>query len=360
LNGAGGAVEAEVRAAVRDLAVSINSSHAVVADTSTLIRVTTSLPLSNLAYWEQVIRSEFSIAQRLLAAPRMSGWLARLPFVTPTKRIRADAGRILTWVDVCSYDGYIRERALHTLTGSAPNSFFLAMAARRLNDWVPQVRSAARASVLALARASDPEHVVDVLCATLPTWTTWGRVEPLGKQVMMELLSIETVAEALRRRLISRSAGPMSAILSQALRTTALDDYLIEMAKDAVQPAVRARAQRALLAGKAVWVERRRWHWIDVRYCKGRMENVLAERPLARTPPLVECLETASTDRSSIVRRVAAEVLVGKVCELGSSALPLARRLAGDVSPKVAERAVFVLERLGVAGVVTGGSAARS
>jgi hypothetical protein len=90
------------------------------------------------------------------------------------------------------------------------------------------------------------------------------------------------------------------------------------------------------------------------------MENVLRERPLTRTPPLVECLDTASTDRSSIVRRVAVEVLVEKLTELGSSALSLSRRLAVDVSPKVAERAIFVLQRLEAEGLAPGSSAAQS
>lgn len=53
------------------------------------------------------------------------------------------------------------------------------------------------------------------------------------------------------------------------------------------------------------------------------------------------------TDRSPIVRRVAANVLVSELRGLGSLALPFARRLAVDVSPKVAERAIFVLMQFG-------------
>ncbi len=340
-------VEAEVRTAVHDFASSVASSNRVVADMSALVSVTSALSLSNLAYWEQLIRSEFSIAQRLLSQPKASSWLARFPFAAPRERNLGESGRFLTWIDLVSFDGYVREKTLRTLSGPAPNGFFLAMAARRLNDWVPQVRSAARAIIPTLARASDPEHVVDVLCAMLPTWTVWGRAESSDRQTLMELLHVDFVADALRRRLISESAGPMSLILSQVLRTSVLDDHLVEIAKDAVQPAVRARAQTALLTGKAVWVEGRRWHWVDVRYCKGQMENVIGERSMALRAPLIECLHSASTDRSPIVRRVAANVLVSEIGGLGSLALPFARRLAVDVSPKVAERAVFVLKKLG-------------
>jgi hypothetical protein len=347
LTRAAGEVEEEVRAAVRDFAGSMDSSIRVVADMSALTRVTAALPLANLPYWEQLIRDEFSMTQRSVVPPKERGWLAKQLFAASRHGKRTEPVRFLTWIDLSSFDGHVRERTLRTLVGPAPNSFFLGVAARRLNDWVPQVRMAARATLRPLAQASNPEHVVDVLCAILPMWTTWGRAEQLDRQTVLELLSIERVAELLKRRLISEPAGPMSTILSQVLRTPVLDNHLVEIANDAVQPAVRARAQRALLFGKAVWVEERHFHWIDVGYCKGRMQNVLGERALTRTLPLMERLESASLDPSSIVRRVAAEALVGEMNGLGSSALPLARRLAADASPKIAERAAFILQRIG-------------
>ena len=139
----------------------------------------------------------------------------------------------------------------------------------------------------------------------------------------------------------------MSAVMSQSLRAPTLDQHLLEIATKAIQPSVRARAYKALILGKAVWVEGRQWQWTDVRYCQGRLKNVLSERPLS-TPTLPEFLSSAAADRSSIVRRVAAEALVREMSSLGNIALPLARQLAGDSSTAVAERGAFVLKQLGV------------
>ncbi len=339
-------LEEELRVAVRTFSSSLSSTGPVVGDMSALIRATLSLPLSNLAYWERSIRDEHSLARRAYADSRARGWRALFSFTGAKER--AEPGSLLTWIDLSSHDGYVRERTLRTLSGAAPNSFFLALAARRLNDWVPQVRAAAREAIPKLARTSDPENVVDALCAMLPAWTSWGRMEEMDKQVMAELTSIDPVAELLTHRLISSAAGPMSSVLSQALRSAFLDENLAKMATDAIQPAVRARAYRALLVRKAVWVEGRKWQWTDVRYCLGRLNNVFGERPLTvrRPPVLMELLDSAATDPSPVVRRVAAEALVREMSNLGSSALPLARKFAGDTSPSVAERGVFVLQRL--------------
>jgi hypothetical protein len=337
-------LEEDLRAAVRSFASSINSSRSVVADMSALARVTAALPLENLAYWEQLIRGEFALARRTGTAPERSGWRALFPFCGSAGR--AESSRVLTWIDLSSGDGRVRERTLRTLAGPAPNSFFLSLAARRLNDWVPQVRAAARDEVPRLAQTTHPEQVVDLLCASLPTWTSWGRAELLDRQVMMELISMDGVASALRQRVIGSAAGPMAAALSQALRTAVLDEQLLQIAREAVQPAVRAKAYRTLLLGKAVWVDGRRWQWTDVRYCQRRLTNILADRPLSNAPALLEVLNAAAADRSSIVRRVAAEALVREMSSLGGAAAPLARRFADDPSLAVAERGEFVLKRL--------------
>lgn len=83
-----------------------------------------------------------------------------------------------------------------------------------------------------------------------------------------------------------------------------------------------------------------------MRSCKGKLQNVLGERPLHEVPPLLETMDLAASDRSCIVRAVAAEALVREMEALSGAAVPLARRLASDSSPRVAERGKFVLQRL--------------
>jgi len=332
----------ELRAAVRIYASSFVGARRVAADTSGLLRVTEALPLSSLSHWERTIRSEFSSIWREEVVSKRTGWRA-LFLPSP----RAEHARPLSWFDLSSFDGRVRERTLRTLAGSAPNAFLFALAAQRLNDWVPQVRAAAREAIPVLARASDPEHVAAALCAMLATWTAWGRLDDTDRQVALELASIASVSAALRRRLMTSAAGPVSRVLSQLLRTPTFDADLPEIAAMAIQPSVRARAYRALLARKATWVEGRQWLWIDVRYCQGRFANVLGERSLDG-PPIHKALQSAMDDRSPIVRRVAAEVLVREMNTLGDVVPTIARQLAADPCPAIAERGEFVLKQLGV------------
>lgn len=340
-----GAVQLEegLRAAVRSFAASMSSTNPIVADMSTLVRATSALPLFNLAYWERLIRDEFELARRVCPVAESSGWRALLATVSKGKD-RPE--RHLTWIDLNSWDGRERERVLRTLAGPAPNSFFFALAARRLNDWVPQVRAAARETIPRLALSSDPEHVAETLCAMLPSWIAWGRAEESDRQVIATLTTSPGVAASLKRRLLESTAGPMPVVLSQALQSKVFDEDLADIAAKAIQPAVRARAYRTLLMGKAIWVAARRWQWTDVRYCQGRLTNVLRERPLTVSPMLLKTLIVAAADQSSLVRRVAAEALVREMGHLGDAVLPLARQFAQDPSPPVAERGAFILQRL--------------
>jgi len=261
--------EAEVISAVRKFAQSFNSRSKVVADMSTLVEATSQLSLTNLEYWERLIRWEFSKEIKSSMPPKWKFWAQSTPF--------------LTWIDLCSANGFKREKTLRTLYGAAPNSFFFALAVRRLNDWVNQVREAARNALPIIAKSTNPEIVVDVLCATFPHWNSWGRMDDKDKQVLLEITAIEEVGYPLKTRILSATSGPMTSILSQAGRTEILDSYLEEFAIKAIQPSVRAKSYRCLLEGKMVWFAGRKWVWTDKRYCVGHFEPILCERKLLVT-----------------------------------------------------------------------------
>jgi hypothetical protein len=322
----------KVLSAVREFAKSINSGQKVVADMSSLVDATSHLPLSNLDYWERLIRWEFFQALHASAPPKWKIWAKPTPF--------------LTWIDLCSGDGYRREKTLRSLSGAAPNSFFFALAVRRLNDWVLQVREAAREELPILAKNSNPEHVVDALCVTLPHWSSWGRVEEADKRVMFEVTSIEEVAQALKVRILSTTAGPMTAVMAQVGRCAIIDRWLNEIATDAIQPSVRAKAYRSLFEGKMVWSEGRKWEWTDIRYCVGRLTPIISERDLTITCSFLKTLKQAAVDRSPMVRRVAGEFLIRELDSIGEESLRLAKLLASDSSPSVSERGEFALKRL--------------
>ncbi len=325
-------MEARILSAVAEFIDSLNSGSRVVADMTGLDEVTSRLPLSNLEYWERLIRSGLYQAAANSKPAKWKFWVKPTPF--------------LTWIDLCSGDGFKRERTLRILSGRAPNRFFFAMAVRRLNDWVPQVRSAAREQLPSIAVASNPEDVVDVLCAVLPHWNSWARSENEVRQTLLKIASIEAVAHVLKSRLISAAAGPLASVLGQVGQISVFDADLPQIANCAIQPSVRAKAYKSLLDGKATWVSGRKWEWTDLRYCKGHFMPTLCERPLTTKSPFEETLRAASSDRSVFVRRVAGGVLIRELGTLGSAGPLLAKILATDSHPSVAEKGKFALKKL--------------
>ncbi len=299
---------------------------------SELIQVTSQLPLSSFDYWERVIRSEFSSAMRESIPPKWKVW--------------SKPKELVTWLDLISWNGHKREKALRALSGAAPNTFFFSLAIRRLNDWVPQVRKAAREKLPEIARSTNPEYVVEAFCVALSNWNSWGRIEESDKDILLEIICDKEIAKSLRSKLIMSASGPMPSLFSQLGRTMILDGQIEEIAKSAIQPSVRAKAYRSLFEGRVVWIEGRKWVWTDIRYCEGRLKPIVGERKLEIDTPLIDLLKESSEDRSSIVRRVSAEILIREMDNLGIKARAFAERFASDSSHAVSERGDFALRKL--------------
>ncbi len=298
-----------------------------------LLSRTAQVPLTHLDRWELMIRGELDAAER---RAQTSGW-----------QVWRKPARFASWMDLCSHSGFERERFLRAVSGGAPNRFFFVLALRRLNDWVPQVRAAARARLPDLASHMATEHVVDAIWVSFPLSASWGRMEAADRAGLVGLLDIQEVAMALKSRIVSSTSGPVCSVLRQAGRTSALDPWLAEIARTAVMPAVRARACRCLLEARMTWTAGRKWVWTDLKWCKGRFEPVVEQRLLSVTRELGMQVEQASRDPSPLVRRVAGEMLIQHLDSVGREAASIARRLAADASPSVAERGRFALGRLG-------------
>ncbi|MGR4068629.1 hypothetical protein [Billgrantia sp. C5P2] len=326
------ATEDKVIAAVREFARSLNSGGRVVADMSALVDATCQLPLSSFEYWERLIRSEFSLALSESTPPKWKVW--------------ARHNVTLTWLDIVSRDGYTREKTLHSLTGAAPNAFFFGLAVRRLNDWVPQVRKAAREKLPEMAKATDPEIVAEVRCIVLSNWGSWGRLEQEDKEVVLQLVCDNQVAELLRSKLISSASGPMPTLFTQLGRTPILDEKMEDIASLAIQPSVRAKAYRSLFEGRIAWMVGWKWEWTDIRYCEGREKPIIHERELNVQASLPALLKRSAEDRSSLVRRVSAEVLIRERDSLGVLAKELAEKFSSDKSRSVSEKGLFALKKL--------------
>ncbi|WP_444944170.1 hypothetical protein ACJJIK_03110 [Microbulbifer sp. ZKSA006] len=324
-----------ILSAVRDFAKSIAAGDRIYADMSSVIDATSSLPLAHFDHWERLIRDEFSRALNRTDQTQRWFWKG------------AENPLLLTWLDLISWDGYKREKTLRSISGPAPNAFFFSLAIRRLNDWVPRVREAAREALPKIAEATDPTSVVESLCVALSNWNSWGRIEDADRQVILKIISLAGVAKAFKQKLIASTAGPMSSLLSQLGRTPALDGSLEEIAESAIQPSVRAKAYRCLFEERMVWLKGREWVWTDIRYCEGRVQAVVAERKLDLSVPSFALIKKTAKDRSPIVRRVSAEFLIRNLGTLGEEARELAEYFAADKSSSVAERGEFALRQLG-------------
>lgn len=324
--------EDKIISAVKDFAISINSGSKVVADMSALIEATNELPFSSFDFWECLIRTEFSSALRESIHPKWKIW-------TKSKEL-------ITWLDLISWDGHKREKALRSLSGAAPNTFFFALAVRRLNDWVPQVRRAAREKLPEIAKLTDPEYVAEALCVVLSNWNSWGRIEDVDKEVLLQIICEEEIASSLLSKLISSASGSMPSLFSQLGRTPIFDERIEEIASFAIQPSVRAKAYRSLFEGRIVWIEGRKWEWTDKSYGEGRLRPQVAERKIDTEIPFLELLKRSSEDRSSIVRRVSAEILIRELGSLGPVARRFAEQFAADKSHPVSERGEFALKKL--------------
>ncbi|MBX2847652.1 MAG: hypothetical protein KTR16_04990 [Acidiferrobacterales bacterium] len=325
-------LEQAVSCAVREFAESIGGSSKVFADFSPVIEATSLLPLANLEYWERRIRDEY---YRSVANSHESRW-----------KFWSNKPPPITWIDLCSGDGHRRERALRTIGDQALNRFFLALVLRRLNDWVPQVRAAAIELLPDLVKQSNTSDVADVIFFTLCHWSSWERIDDSGKEALLSALSDECVSHQLKVKLISSSAGPLCSVLSQVGRTNCLDNSLVSIAQDAVQPTLRAKAYRCLFEKRISWVEGRKWEWTDIRYCEGRSKPIVSEREISVTIPFQVLLHNAANDNSSIVRRVAAEMLITNIESAGKEAPMLAQKFASDTSSAVAERGKYALRKL--------------
>jgi hypothetical protein len=312
---------------------SIDSSNDYRGDMSSLVQVTSNLKLVRLGYWERLIRSELDRNLYLTAQSKWARWFKPAPK--------------LTWLDIVNADGYKREKSLRALSkDGAPNAFSLALAVRRLNDWVPQVRTAAREVLPSLLKSTEPKYVTEVLCMLLINWHSWGKMEEIDKHLFLDMVISEEMALLLKSRLISSTSGPMPSLLSQIGRTGILDNYLNEIASNAVQPYVRAKAYRSLFEGRMTWVKGREWQWIDKYYGEKKLIPIIAERKIDMQIPFIELLNRSAADRSPIVRQVSAEFLIRNIENLGIQTRAFAEKFAADKSVNVAEQGRFVLRKL--------------
>lgn len=327
-------IEDKVKSIVREFAGSIKTKSTSIAAFNKLVTITSDVPLSSFDYWERMIGCEYSRNLQTSNLPKWNFWSKPKPT------------ELEGWLELICRDGFKREKALQTISGPAPNTFFFSLAVRRLNDWVPQVRQAARQALPKITKTTDPHFVVEALYIAFSNWNSWGRIQEIDKKILLQIICDEKIAILLKSKVTLSPSGPMPSLFSQLGRTSILDDKIEEIATFAVQPMVRAKAYRALYEKRITWFESWHWEWDDIRYCKRKRKAIIGERTLEINIPLLELIRRSSEDRSSIVRSVSAEILIRELSSLGSDANRFADKFALDESNTVSERGQFALKKI--------------
>jgi hypothetical protein len=250
----------------------------------------------------------------------------------------------LAWLLAFHGDGYIRQAALEALSVPPATASQFITIALRLNDWVPEVRKAAREAAARLFANAAPEVVAAAAPYLLSRRYLWERWDDEAI-VLDEALGRTDVAAELATRLGELKTGPAGITLRMALRFQSLDPYLPDLATRAAHPAARATALEAIIRGQARWATGFERAWVDKRYGIEKQIPVLASRPINLAVDIESFVRAGLKDPFVAVRKVAADGLYERRKSM-SDALPLARSLLDDASFAVSERASFLVRRL--------------
>ena len=268
-------------------------------------------------------------------------WLRFRTNVSDTEQLLRTPG--LEQLFIFHRDGRLREAALLRLSGGLPNSFLFAAVAWRLNDWAPPVRAAA----VLCARRCFPATAPAVVAATAKallvrrlTWVRWAH----ERQPLDEAFDRADVTKYLASIFIQTRTGPVATMLRHALSRPAIDIYLDEIARRAVQPTVRAVALETLIDRRAKWPIGYAWEWIDKSMGLRRRVIAFDNRGIDIATSRGALITRGVHDRSALVRRVALDAVMRHLPGT-SEGQEYAAKLAEDRSSSVRERAAFVLRR---------------
>jgi hypothetical protein len=244
------------------------------------------------------------------------------------------------WFFLFHRSGYVREAALNAINAPPTSAFFLSALAWRLNDWVGAVRRAAVRCAERVFPRISPEVAASAAPYLLDRRFVWARWSDEAK-VLDSVFGRRDVMAALAMRM-QQQPGPFASCLRHALRYPEIDKHLPRLAIDAIQPSVRVAAYQCLMSGRATWPTGFGWTWIDKVYGLRKRVRTLESRDIQTTSPAADWIRRGIHDRSVLVRRVAADAMVGARAQL-PDADSLIAVLASDRSSAIRSRADYML-----------------
>lgn len=307
-----------------------------------------------------VVRASWDIAEALRGADPPRHWAKLDPNMTMEARQaswdaqeRNWAAKLRTWTNnllnqnprlawllLFHGSGYVREVALDGVHEPPASPFFFAALAWRLNDWVKEIRNAARRCTERVLAGTDANVAAQSALVLLERGTAWGRWQ--GEAAALDAaFGRRDVITILARALRDGSVGRQASCLGYAMRFPAMDRHLPELAASAAQPGVRAIAYAAVLAGKASWLTGFGWVWVDKSLGVRKRVPTSASRAIPDLPSRADLIRQGLKDRSARIRVLAADALVTDRSYILDSDV-LMQRLALDRSAAVRSRADFM------------------
>ncbi|WP_170121469.1 hypothetical protein [Silicimonas algicola] len=207
-------------------------------------------------------------------------------------------------------DGFIREEALRSIEVlDGPIAAFGLLA--RLNDWVPEVRDAASATLARCFSTSSGDVLAPAVWAFLTKrhlWNRWsGGYEPFVEDVVKHC----GLVDALSVMLLGVSRKGASRVFRVLSRSPAFDTHLTAIASDAHEPHLRAAALTCLSKARVIWpLAIRKKVWMDGPMGKPVWREAFGSRPLTAEPDLIAAIANGLCDRSVLVRNAAIDALI--------------------------------------------------
>lgn len=332
---------ADLLAALQRIGEALEQQTSLARDYQGVVECLNALPPASLA---QVEREIFQTARlyhlayrRREASSIFKKWFGSK--LTDDAQLRRTPG--LEYLFLFHRDGRIREAALRKIAHPIPSAFLFVAIAWRLNDWATQVRAAAADCATRVFPTTPPEVIAEGAMILLQRNNSWRRWDA-ERLRLDDAFARPDVAEKLANLLATRSTGPSATILRYALRNASMDDHLVRLAREAVQPAVRAVAIQALIDGFTSWPNGLRWRWIDKSMGVRRVETIFEKRVLTARPNRIVQIELGLRDQSAAVRNVAISSVIRYRDEI-PNAERFAEPLLSDPSRCVRDRAEFVL-----------------
>lgn len=208
-------------------------------------------------------------------------------------------------------DGFIREAALHRLSGPIRLPVVAYGLLERLNDWSPEVRSAAALAFDRCFPCTAPNILWEPVWICLQNAGQWSRWTGGYDRLVAAVLSHEPLTALLLQRLLEDLRGGTGTIFQALCRDSRFDRFLVQIAKSARHPSLRARAVDSISRGKVFWpLKTSRKVWIDRSAGLYRLEPEFASRPLSLPVDALPVLTKAVRDPSIVVRRIALDGVI--------------------------------------------------